>query len=631
MLRLYAHSEARMVTTNVPAPCVEVARDVPNPTAASLRKRLGRSFDDEQDLWRAAKTASAAPFVHAGVLTQYFPHELWLVAGALIQDGPDIAIARLSAALEQERDRGLGQSALDIRRAMANRLLKAVADQAGLTDHPAKDVLGPWRGGLWRVPRVIADVRDDASDERELPPAQGHEVRRYFAQLDADVRRRLRMRPGDTDELAALRRLPRSYVLKGGGLATPLKYRALLAFLSCVGPRITCGLATTVGDFDRHRSHGAGQGPAVRIQPFKTEEGRRPRWKPVPVGLANLLSTYLAFREIQLGRPLTSAEPLFISHACEPLRAFTPGGARHWLYAKLLVNPHAMRKLTKVWSSSEGAIEVLRENGRHAGNAEPSGEALLDHGLDLSALYRGESKRAGRERLSAWATEVCWEMLTTRRGARRAVDEKRYQDAVRAESLLSDVRKQRQAALDDLCRAAVRDGAEVSATELVALSQEVNRIRDDLDDARAVITGIESWSLDYLKLIPDDSDAVPECRPLRELRAEALSHGAVRPGLPRRVRNWVTPKEFARLIGVSEASVRAWIANGLPRGKHWWAPDRSPVHRFSDDRRRALLVDRLNWEALNVEQRAALELLITEPAPDGWTRYAGIVPDGDRE
>lgn len=413
----------------------------------------------------------------------------------------------------------------------------------------------------------------------------------------------------------------------------------------CVnGTRLGATLAINQEDVvpARRRPEGSDVGPAVRITPYKTSEGQTARWKHQPQEVGDILEAYRAYlvRECgRRGRELKPTDPFFVSGYDlgrwndtsarmslsgdgSRIRALLPLDASNPYVGEM---PHSMRYLAKQWVSSSEAKTWCKENGVDPDRREVIGEVLTDHSLaGMAALYRGDKSPARKELYSYYGTQITWAMLGTERGARHVPDGVAYKALLVQERAMREQMEALETELSQMCDEAERHGQELSPSSVLGrLARIASMSRESVDIGKSVValeTGRATLALsDHL---PDDE--VPRVD-LARRKAEANGNVAGTLTRYRRIRNWLTPDEFAELLGRSASSVRGWVTTGNPGRSKAWSPSKPPIVAFNQ-RRRAILVEGLNDDLFDTfEKREGLARLLAQDPPPGWAGHRLMV------
>lgn len=311
VLKLYSTTSAIVCDDAYPPlldtePTVHVSCEC---TVNRRREVTGQQVRDEwADLKEERGVAAAFP---PAVLAEYVPCELWPVIVALAKDGPDVFAQRLHNLVKQESKRDLpptkrkpeggkpSQALLDAHVKSALRLAKALVKIQTLKKHPARKLVAEWTS----VPPIepVYSMTGPTGSTQVHGSIPRHQNRAFLETLTDDVCRRLRMTPGDTDEIAALRRMPKHFLRVKAGLHEPLRNRAMMILLSVVGPRVESAVQINIEHVKERYRHSEGVSPAVRITPFKNKKGEIPRWKPIPYDAWLFLEVYRVYVEMIIG------------------------------------------------------------------------------------------------------------------------------------------------------------------------------------------------------------------------------------------------------------------------------------------------------------------------------------------
>jgi hypothetical protein len=543
LLRLYA-------TTSLPsdpAPCPDVDRDAPCSHGKTVRNRLGRSFENDREMWERVEADHHVPLVDAELLAAYIPFELWRVLEAAVTDGPAIFKRRVERLLLDERDRDVSsnrkrpgggpvsQGHLQALASAATRLVSPLPGLALERNFAARELLDDWRGGQARIETPTSRAGSEQVMDNSAPPL--HRVRQVFQQLDAEVKTKLGVLE-TADEPAALRALPRQQ-LSRKGIEGVMLNRLLLTLLTVLGTRDQATAALKNGDIQLAYRHPEGVGPALRVTPFKGPNGRTPRWKPIPEGLAQLVVSWLTFKECAFGGQAVAPQAALLTSVKDAARTKrwnrltdrctgSPGTLAlvprdpanpHWGY-----NPHAFRHLARKLVSRSEAERWCTARNINADNRDAMGEALLDHAMEgLEAVYKDENSARGREHLTYFATHINWALLTTQLGARRVPDGESYRRWLRQHQQLRREMQRRQEALDRLGRK-VQRGVEVNVASLLVEQHQLMRLSEELRELDRHIVAIEAGHSEYFVPVSDDiaDQDVPKVN-LADIKAELLS------------------------------------------------------------------------------------------------------------
>lgn len=260
---------------------------------------------------------------------------------------------------------------------------------------------------------------------------------------------------------------------------------------------------------------------------------------------------------------------------------------------------------------------------------------LLDHQIPKDPYgYAGISSEEGREHYSRVAIAGIWRLLTTHDGARKVIDAEALRQALRErtalETELTRLRAQIDRGNEELRTAplsAVKRTKDFGlAVDLLGRQAELSWIRDGerrvADRLKALDIQIERLKSNpaYHVALPDDAPAEAMNITAEMIELEETGIRSIRGRPVKRVREWLTPKEFADWYGVGEATMRRWLRGvGMRSGDPSapWEPDDVPVVDISA-RRRVILVDKIKPTCVaDVARLDALEeRLATWPA--GW-------------
>lgn len=651
-LQAYARATARCNGKTAAAPFPDLEH-VSVKTARRVHRELGITFEQLRTEFqrREREDGSGAAF-DVELLCNYFVPPLWRVTATLITDGPALATQRLERHLQDfagdeisannRGTRAAGRRSLGSIKNRARSLRTLMRRCTVLRwDHPDARVLEAWTG----LPDLTLPEGESAPLENTAPP--WHLVRHAFASINSEVWQKLGVDRWENEE-SALRKWPPSK-LRMGGLFLPLRDRALLSFLSTIGPRRKAALKLSRGDYvhDHLRPDGR-RGPAINLTPAKTRGGRAARWKPLPDGLALIIDTYLLYIELRIGRSLVDGDPLWVSEITPEVRRMSAPGMYNRLAGRGRRNkallrrdpadpytgyaPHTVRAAAAQSILSTDAQRWLEKKGEDAPPLSIA-EALLDHeDMKLDEFgYHGAKKPEYRERLSAIGAELNWLRLTTELGARKIPDADCYRKLLHRQKGLWDERQhyskerrrhRRQAA------AAAENGdlKEVMLTNVQAdtAADHENEVVYQLGEIKNELTQLR---LDPRRLfcVPDDvrNEDVPEVD-LDEIERE-VNEGLVSTQARRlrRKRDVLTPSEYAALFDHGESSVRRWRQKGVPPRlrKNPFKEGLEPWVVYSS-RRVAIHADAINPDTIDTPEKAEkLAEALASELPDGWAEF----------
>lgn len=662
VLRRYAHTDVTLdngAFLPAPAPHIDLHGRLGDPKGA-LRRR-GLTTQSLRAEWpRLELTGRAMPL---DLLHDLIPVDPWPLIGALIVEGPQVAIARLEMALlveaaepirfpdrRHEPDSRTSDSQLSLLGNAANALVKTLVKL-----QVRSPLLGPALGG-WRDVLNVNVPKNGTPATLTTAPSRT-EVRLLWQKVQADIARRL---PGvdELGELEAIRRLrPKQVVALG--LFTPLRLRVLIILIAVVGSRVGAIPRLRRCDYVRdHRFSDGSRGPAIALRPGKRKIAPRVHWKGLPEGAAAIIDSYLAFMEHSIG-PFSPHDEGPLLHAyrkldhpwqAEAIGAYVGGISGKSPKPALLprgadptwgFTAHTFRSWTAQTIRSMDAHDLLAE-WRVDATQDWICEALLDHALtDMPSLYGGASKDPDRERLSAIGTRLTWELLTGEAGARRVRDGASYGRALQAQAALSAEVNQLGREVDHAFQSPMPAGEDRVAQLLGRVEQLmhahalVRRERQAYEQLVAIERELEAIRHDpaRLVLVPDDAKDHLINDDLEAIEAE-IRAGAGRPVDERRpvaVREWISVQEMRELAAVSAATIPRWLGQGarppqLPFApddpRNPWPPDRVPVDDSLGQRHRRIITAGISETFLMAAagRIERLEAILATPGPEGWRR-----------
>jgi integrase len=532
----------------------------------------------------------------------------------LIADEPVTAARRMTALLEDYKDTGVGQSALDNRRSATNKLLRYTHTSAVADVCP--ETLRAWR----QAPPVIPRVLGPAPARRTEGPSL-LDVRRRLRDLDAQIAARLRLRPGETEAEALERIAPTNLRLRG--VVRPLRARALIETFAATGARAGavaemrwCHLLAA------HPRKDGRSGPALVVPAIK---GKPARVKPLPDGLYDHLAAHR--RCIQRiceseGRAVGPDSALFPGYLTQPdklpcassLTRFMRGSADGKQKPYMTrgdgtgVTCHSLRH-TSATLIQQGAGSLPRAS--EDSHAFPFLD-LITHDRDdvRRRRYLDVCMEHQIEHLSGLGVLLAYERIATDKGARRGRDVGRYRMYLGIHSLLVQHRRALVAAQTGPETGSQRLQREDLEAAIAAVAEELRRLRED-DDA-LVAVGDEI----------DEPDIVLDLRAVEEdLRSSLYLDGPLQ-------RDWLTVTELCELCGVSRPHLGACWRQGRPLGT---ADGRQP---FGDgpvvlddsigegERRRRIALADLDPAFLREPVREAKIQILLRELPKWWSQEA---------
>jgi hypothetical protein len=630
----------------------------------TVMRRLGIDRAVLDEAWLVAEATAG---VHATLPIEWieamFEPVFWPVVAGMLRDGPVIANLRLRHTLVRwsrrqvpaTRSRPAGQIArasIATLEDVGRRLMRRACELRE-EGHDA-ELLHRWTG----IPRRRPVTEGRTEVLRPAPTLQ--QVRVAWQWHEQRV-------------LAAARGVPRQQLADWIRYAPPSRVRdlgvtrfrawILLTLFAIVGGRAAAMLRLRRGDYIRaHALRDGGTGPILMLRPGKDRDAVVQRPKPLPEGAAQLLDAWLAFvcrrhglHDVPADWPLVHGgrgpqHP--ISYAS--VRGMFSGkpSTRHRKARRLAIVPHDPTVLGRPPSAlsdqellgfpphafrrfADQTARVAARDwvGVHGGpaDADDIAEVLLDHRVLKDPYgYAGISSEEGRERYAGVAIAGIWRLITTDDGARKTIDEPALRAAVRLrrsiETELAEMRAGIDRSYEELMSAPLAHARRARDVDVLVdvvtrqmhaarLVERERRLREALTEVNADIAALRS-DPSRLVVVRDDApaDAASVDPDLIELEEDGSRYVGGRRTL--RCRNALTPAELASVLDVSVATVKRWLrGEGLRPNDPMrpWPPDDIPVQNVSE-RRRYILVDRINPLLLTEERRLRIEaLLATDP------------------
>jgi hypothetical protein len=647
-LRLYASTEILRGRSASPAPDPAIRVDVEGWGRATARKRLKITADEEAELYETERRLDGAlAKLPAALVAEYVPIELWPVIGAIASDGPSLFERRVEQLLHTERNRRVkttrrrptgghvSESTLMQTFKVARRVVDALRRQAAEPLSLGSSELEQWRGFKMTIKCPPSKAGQGTVTDNSPPPT--HQARLAFRRLNDEVRSKLALTEG-FDECEAIEETPYHRVQ---GLFTCLRNRAIFVCLGVLSPRIEELLGTKRGDFVAEYRFLGGVAPAIFLEHHKNDEPAA--FHPMPDEAAQAVRSYLAYMDRWAaetgGEPLSDDDPLFVGqptsrsqHGKGSVEAWF-GGSADVRRAEALMpihpdkpdvgyRPHGMRKRMTLWCSGLDGERWCRENEVEPARLETIGNACLAHDLsDMTTLYRGDTTKEGKEQLRYWGASLAWEMLAGERGRRKIADAEGFRAALREAAARRKALENLEQEIETLCIESERTGKDLSPASVLGRMQKATRWARELSEIDRVLVEIEAGLPRRLKSIDDEiPDAEVPRVDLDAIKEEELNGEPVGPDRAlRRLRNWITPDELARIIGRGPSTVREWVRKGAPQKAEIWDRSDPPIREFGKTRR-AILVDGINEAVFDTpEKRAALAECLAQDPPPGWS------------
>lgn len=600
------------------------------------------------------------------LLTALIPLPLWRVAATLLRDGPEVAIERF--------ERGLASKALERKppseRRAGDRLSRSYVAKFHakvgnfFTTLREMNVRGVAPGILddWSlVPRIPMPEVPRHEMDMSGPPLR--KVRRYRASLNRTIEDILRPE-AHGGEIAAIRAMP-TWKLNSSPIWRPMRDRVIVGILMTIGCRPGALVALRRSDFrSAHQSPDGRIGPALVLRPGKTKHPSEVAVKPIPVGLAIELDSYLALLERLVtegsgsrpARQMPDDPPLLVMRPSRveshiqlgPLRTRF-GGSRPGPNS-LPIRPEIARyedadptdprsfvgysPLTFRHTAEQSTREATRILNRRLGedlSEQAYTGALQDREIHCDPYGYGDlDNPRKREVLAGRAAEVNWELLTTDLGLRRRPDVERFESNLRRlRALEAEIARLREDADRVFAETRAKGGTiHLKLDALLATQEAFHRVQELNDDRMSVQKLLLELRADPESFagVPDEEATVEEVD-LDEVERRIL--GGVRARAAERiwrppVRWFLTVPEFAEVFGLPYSSAHRWIfkKTPFPAGdpRNPWQPTAVPFDRSRGKRRGRIVVAGINPAILRTQsQRDRLLEALTRP-PEGWRR-----------
>lgn len=628
-----------------------------------VMRKLGVSKQAIDEQWRELEERHGRDaHLPIDLLMSLVPVDFWRVIVAFVEDGPAVASTRLARALDAEGRRVMPPT----RRFPQGRLI-------------ARGTLQGYRAVLRRMMRTVVELHANGYDSELLdgwvhlpsaPPIRGGRVdvarpaptllhmRQVWRWWAEEVERRYGCPIGMLPDRVL--RMTDRQLRAAGPIA--LKNFVILTLFVLTGGRLAALSRLRRGDFrPEHVMRDGSTAPVILLCPRKRTDAAIVRPKRLPADAAALVQAWLIVAERHYGWPASEDDPLMPGTKAGRAMAYSSyrksmmgdyGGKKPRIaivpkYVETLgkrpsecddkelcgFNPHALRRFADQ-TARQAAKDWVAANAGPA-DRDDIAEVLLDHRILKDPYgYAGISSEEGREHYSGIAIAGIWRLLTTDDGARKIVDADALRAALRERSVLeaelTRLRHQIDRHHEDL-RAAPLSSAKRTKdvgllVELIGKQAELSRMIDAERRARDRLHDVER-EIDQIKHDParlialrDDAPASAANVTAEMIELDETGMRSIRGRPVRRVRAWLTPREFASWFGVGEATARRWLrGQGLRPGDPGapWEPGDVPVIEISA-RRRVILVDKIKPTCVtDVARLDALEVrLATWPA--GW-------------
>lgn len=561
----------------------------------------------------------------AEVLLGLISSKYVVVVEQFIADGPEVSGARVNALLRNfveesvratSRRKNGGKpsdSAVNDFRKVANKLWNTLLRLRQSGRYPE---LEPW-SSLPTIDRSIQGLKEATN---KVVPTWS-QVRLARQHLSDEISGLLGAASLD-DELDAIARLP------AGKLATAerlLLNRVELAVLANTGARITSVLEIKLKHLEDRGDRGI-----LEHYPKKTVDAETAYPKSLHPLTMKAVESYLALRYLRRGVERSPEDPLLTASTIRkntPMRSLSYTTANK--HVRKILNgpftPHTVRSATaQVILSKQG----LRAFAIHEFDYEPLmiAEVQLDHTKIPGDLfgYNGYASRASRIEILRHTGLIIGDLFWTDVGARHVKDAKRFTQCLeqrRAFTEQIDFLRQERRSL------APTDRARTVNARYHTITDEIELLRDKREAIEKEINSIR-FDPEYEIPVADEVDQPPRVN-LNQIEKEFL-HGtsAEAPTVYPRVRDWLTIKEFAGLVGVSVKTISRHIDPNLRQEttgvrertrREYWDPMRPPIDSQLGVHHRRIFVGEVYPNAYAApEQARALDLLLAGPPQEQW-------------
>jgi len=491
---------------------------------------------------------------------------------------------------------------------------------------------------LPKRPRAADLDAKPANQERSAPPLPL--IRRALRGLDEEVNRRALTTRGRRH----------SYLF--------LRDRALLALMTVVGGRRGSTMALNRGDFLRHHTFPDGSvGYAVVLTLGEGVKGAGlRRVKGIPDLVGKWIDEYLEY--IGIGDDETDS-PLWYPNEMNKIRSRSrwsedsldrhlPGVIARYQNDRTRYSAHTLRYLAaqlaeffgNEWLTAHREDLLLKMTAGLPSSAVTFADTLLDHDLSSVAdVYRGLNSERSRETWSRIAALGNWEYLWGPQGARRGPDRERRDAAARtverakqyAENVSQRLHELEQRK-EQFRRHAIANAGALTGQQLFVKMLELDALSDEIVAATKLLSKAESDVAEAKRehqealdaRIPVD-DALPDEEIWTGTDSEVVGEHDDTDGEREILRNWCTPREFRDAFGegvMPESTLYRWLNGALPYkngdGRNIFRLDatgRPTVLHVISERKRRILLDELNWNAIHPDVQERLNELryTTEP------------------
>jgi hypothetical protein len=605
---------------------------------ATDRHRLDlASRDDLDDLIRASRKVRGTGHeaFPTDVINDVFGVDYVQVLQSMIEEGPRVSGARFHALITEylqesapvtiARSKGgkPSASAVDARKSSIKRIWTILVELQRSGEYSE---LSDWTF----VPSIDKTAKGlDEATIKHIP--SWHQVRNALANLDTEIWDLLNVASLD-EEISALAGAPKKRL---AAIERLMMQRGTIAILANTGARVESVRKANVGNFAEAIDRWTWE-----HFPAKTIDAET----AIPKALHSLtmqrIESYWAARNLRRGTALSPDQPLFASSVVKPS---DPSGLPRVSYSTMrtycrsgLNGPHPPHTIRAAVAQSLTSKQCNRVFEIHGFDYEPRmiAEVQLDHQHIPGDMfkYNGYASRQDRISILHETGVIIGEMLWTDAGKRHVKDAETFRRRLEDLRLVT--------AEIDFKRNERRNLAQSSRERTVslrflAIADEIDDLRDRKDEIQAQLTALR-FDPNFEVPVPDDVAVVTVVN-LAAIEQEfyAGTGNAAETVYPR-VRDWITVKEFADLIGKDVKTVSRMInpeiretTQGVRQRKRieYWDPAKPPVDSQLGPNRRRILIDEVHAKAFaSPEQQRTLSLMLASPPQEKWGPECMTVP-----